>query len=270
MAAELRIDAKELSNFLAAASDRPAHAIGEKFRKIVANDFYYEHAPEHIRAAIRLVYGFGRQSALNCVLERVIDHDPQATRRVSDGYSGLWSVFSFTAHSGRANVRPSTRNESEDAAVVRCSLEVSPPPAGVADFATFRLEKIAPPLRSIGAVVGVEGCLLPLAGGPYMSFLGAELSTLYPFSIRAHRVVLPQASFFGMIVQHTERGDVLTARAAFVRSHTRSLEDLRPTLGIYRESELRNSCEEEIPEIGPILEAVINEVDHDGKSPLWF
>jgi hypothetical protein len=110
--------------------------------------------------------------------------------------------------------------------------------------------------------------LVPLAAGLFLGFFGWERVTHFPLDIRAPRALEQVPFFTGLVKRHLERGRVVTAKVAFVRSSALTLESQKSRIGVFPESKLKEMCKEEYPTLHDILRSTENPVDYGGKSCL--
>lgn len=259
---------KWVDNFFQQAAEGGSDKIYEFLRGRVANNGYYETAPQHIKAAIEEAYNFRTEidhSPAAASLGEIISSLTDKTRlnSVSEVYSGIWDVVRYAGRIG------------EEPFVVRAAMEIFPrDDSGTDGFPKFLVYYKPGSLMATLDHFEVEGAIIPLAGGQHMYFLGRETDSDYPLDIVAHQVRRPRPQtpplqlFLGIVRRRQEQGQVLAARVVFLRSRCTNIEELSSKIGTLTEAEFVNKYREEWPNIDEILRLAINKPPRDGKGCL--
>jgi hypothetical protein len=268
------LSSSDFNNFRRTASVKGSGVIHDYYAGVVANADYYRSAPAHIRRAVTDVFGFKPSAApasatLFRVFARIADTKLEPNRAIAQSYKGLWNVFRYSGHQEGGD-------ENKDPYMTRAVMQVFPLEAEAdANFTPFKIHYRPHGLVNKQLLYVVEGSIIPLRRSTHMIFFGYEQQTDSPLDILSDQGVRDTGNpaieeFRGIVKRRHEWGHFMVAKVRFMRDSRQSLEELLPKVGMFRQSELSATLNEEYPQFDTdmLCRSVVNWIPNEGRASL--
>lgn len=265
----------DFNNFVHTAAAQGCGAILDFYKPTVAKDDYYRNSPPHIRRAITETYGFRPNkgpvaASLINVFSKIADGSPDQSAGVSRTYAGTWNIFRYSGHQG-ADVK-----EDDDPYVTRSAMRIVPyDPSLEGSLAQFTIHYRPQGLVVPGQFNTVEGSIVPLRRSNHMIFIGWEKDSDSPLDILATKEIRQEGDprveeFTGLIKRRHEFGHFMVARVHCIRDSNKTLDDLTPHIGMFKQSDLTSRLRQEYPNfhVASLYERIGNRIANKGKASL--
>lgn len=271
----LDLSAADFNNFMRTASAQGFTALFEYYKKRVTNEGYYRSCPSFIRHAISECFNYRpRRSAMSGTLMSIYKHiadvSPLQVDGVSRTYAGVWNVFRYSGHQG-----PDVK-EDDDPYITRSAMEIiARDPDDETSLPQFVIH-----YRPQGLVVPdhyytVDGVIVPLKNSKHMTLFGYEKDSGSPLDILATKEVRQPSDprleeFTGLVKRQHEFGHFMVARVHCIREGKKSLGDLTPHIGMFKQSELTTRLKDEYPNfhVNALYERIGNRIANKGRASL--
>lgn len=265
----------DFNNFVRTASAQGCGAIFDYYKSAIANDDYYRKCPAHVRRAITETYGFRPNkgsvaASLINVFNKIADVSSEQSAGISRTYAGTWNVFRYSGHQG-ADVK-----EDDDPYVVRSAMGIVPFDAATeGSLAQFRVHYRPQGLVVPGQYNIVEGSIIPLRRSNNMVLVGWEKDSDSPLDMLTTKEIRQEGDprveeFTGLVKRRHEYGHFMVARIHCIRDSSKSLDDLTPHIGMFKQSELTARLKQEYPNfhVASLYERIGNRIANKGKASL--
>jgi hypothetical protein len=199
--------------------------------------------------------------------------DVVAKRDIIDSYVGKFDVYRYSSHLDKkpmelpVDTHPENKTTVPDPWLIHAVMEIEKHRENE-DYARFKIyyrpyEQVEGPYGQVeeGNTFEINGIILPIKDILY--FIGLE-QTRYPMMIMCVPENVPVIKIFtGMVIRYHERRRIIASRVGFKRvaDNTKTLEQLKDTVGLVRESRLGRTLDV----FGTKL---INEVEYGGRCAL--